>query len=171
MQEKDYINLFIENQKLIYRFINDNKKYYFLFDTKEDMIQELSLILWKKIKSYKDKYSFSTFANLIFSHYCKTKVLKYYRRKKRKKFEEINECCLTKEENNSIENMEDESCDLIELLSNDIEYEQMSDYSKDILNGYTYNEVKKRNHIGIDRLYKELEKDAESILKRRSLWK
>ena len=67
--------LFENNIALIYRFMKMTG-YIYLFDSYDDMAQELELRVWNKLDNYDNKYEISTYINYLCFTYCNAKAYK-----------------------------------------------------------------------------------------------
>ena len=155
---------FINNQNLIYDFIKRNKKYVFLFDTMEDMIQELSLKTWQSLDTYnEDKNKISTYINKTLENYCKNKI-RYLNRQhgiiflKCVPFSEI--------QDETLENRIPDNFNVWEDMVDKDEWNTISDISKEVIKGKTYKEIQKQYNISIKKLKKTVLEDIEKIKER-----
>ena len=138
---KEKEELFVNNRNLVYSFMQKNKRYLFLFDSPEDMLQELFLELWRVIDKYNNKNKFGTFVNMVLHIYCKQKVRRINASNRLAYLYCVNESDLKNDEMNRIIDNEYNALDDFIHKYNE---EQMRETTRDLMKGYNYKELGKK---------------------------
>ena len=154
--------MFIDNQNLVYDYMKKNKKYLFLFDSPEDMAQELFLKMWKSLKDYDNTYSISTYINKILNNCCKDKVRSLNSNGRVIYLKCIPECNL----DNGFERIIDKNYNALDDFINKYELNNMSDMAKEYVSGYNYEDITKRHNTYRLKVIREIQKEARRIEKR-----
>ena len=152
--------MFVKNQNLVYDYMRRNKKYLFLFDSVEDMAQELFLAMWNALKSYNQKTNISTYINKVLSNCCKMKVRELNSNHRIVYLKCTPECNL----DNGFEKIIDKNYNALDDFINKYELNSMSDIAKEYIEGSTYDEIAKRHNTYGAKIYREIQKEARRIM-------
>lgn len=150
---------FLDNQNLVYDFMQKNKKYLFLFDSPEDMAQEFFLKLWQVLPTYNNKYKFSTFVNKVLQNYCKNKVRELNAKSNLMYLKCSPEC----DTPNVFEKIIDENYNALEDFINKNDYNSLSFIGKEFADGKNYEDVKRKYNMDYRKIKKMILKDIENI--------
>ena len=154
MSDKDYEQIYLDNERLVYKFAT---KYYLLKD--EDMLQSLKLAMYRAIISYDSSkgYTLSTYIyKVLYNEYC------YHFRDKNLKI---------KYTSNSVIDENGKSSDIFDFIADDknkdVDYELDKKEMLNIINNYINTLDKQNRDMFIDYYFNGIKQ--KSLAKKYSL--